>query len=139
MSPKPDDDADDRMTDTLDGAPVPRAPATPRSIRAASNSLSSVPVVFPEGYEFIEWLGEGGMGLVAKARDIGLNRGVAIKLIRPEISDRKSVRSAFVREAGAATMLGRSVDDGFMRYTSASAVITLETTRRSSTPTLYNS
>lgn len=89
------------MLDTLDGAPVPRAPATPRSIRAASNSLSSAPVVFPEGYEFIEWLGEGGMGLVAKARDIGLNRGVAIKLIRPEISDRASVRNAFVREAQA--------------------------------------
>ena len=44
------------MLDTLDGAPVPRAPATPRSIRAPSNSLNGVPVVFPEGYEFIEWL-----------------------------------------------------------------------------------
>ena len=70
-------------------------------MREPANSLSGLPIVFPPGYEFVEWLGQGGMGLVAKARDIGLDRPVAIKLIRPEISDRQSVRSAFVREAQA--------------------------------------
>ena len=63
--------------------------------------MSSQPVFFPPGYEFIEWLGQGGMGLVAKARDKGLGRDVAVKLIRPELSDRETVRGAFEREAQA--------------------------------------
>jgi serine/threonine-protein kinase len=89
------------LPDTLDGVPPPREPATLASVRGPSNSVSDAPVVFPEHYEFIQWLGQGGMGLVAKARDPGLGREVAIKLIRPELSDRDSVRSAFEREAHA--------------------------------------
>ena len=55
--------------------------------------------LLPEGYEFVKWLGEGGMGLVAQARDPRLDRQVAVKLIRPEITDNKVVREAFEREA----------------------------------------
>ncbi len=39
-------------------------------------------LVLPEGYTFIETLGEGGFGTVVKAKDVDLNRIVAIKILK---------------------------------------------------------
>ena len=53
-------------------------------------------------YEVEQVIGRGGMGIVLKAFDPGLNRIVAIKVIAPQLAASGSMRRRFVREAKAA-------------------------------------
>lgn len=56
-------------------------------------------------YELDQEIGRGGMGIVYRARDRRLKRPVAIKLLPPELSFRRDVRSRFLREAETAAQL----------------------------------
>jgi TolB-like protein/predicted Ser/Thr protein kinase len=56
-------------------------------------------------YEITAPLGEGGMGEVYKARDVRLNRPVAIKILRAEIASNPDRVERFEREAQAASAL----------------------------------
>jgi eukaryotic-like serine/threonine-protein kinase len=56
-------------------------------------------------YEVLEKLGEGGMGLVFKARDLQLGRFVAIKVLIAGSDESASHRARFIQEARAASSL----------------------------------
>ena len=73
-------------------------------------------------------LGRGGMGIVYLAREVRLDRPVAIKLLPPELAAHANLRDRFMREARTAARLSHpyivpihSVDEagGFAFYTMA--------------------
>ena len=53
------------------------------------------------GYQLFEILGKGGMGRVYRARQISLNRIVAIKVLSEDLAKHKSFIRRFEKEAGA--------------------------------------
>ncbi len=69
-----------------------------------SPSVEELSPLFPQ-LEIIEFLGAGGMGAVYKARQPGLDRLVAVKILPREVGDDPSFAERFSREARALARL----------------------------------
>jgi serine/threonine protein kinase len=81
-------------------AVVPRdtSPATEAQVDA-DRERNAIEAALRHQYTFIDCLGGGGMSRVYLARERGLDRLVAIKVLLPELCDRREDRERFRREA----------------------------------------
>ena len=57
------------------------------------------------GYRIESLIGRGGMGVVYRARDLSLDRPVALKLIAPELAQDERFRTRFLSEPRLAASL----------------------------------
>ena len=74
-----------------------------------SDSLQDrVVAAIGEQYEIDGEIGRGGMSVVYRARDIRLNRTVAIKVLPPELAYDPAIRTRFTREAQTAAQLSHA-------------------------------
>ncbi len=62
--------------------------------------------VLDGSYEILGVLGSGGMGKVYKARQINLNRTVAIKIPSPQVLENPEFSGRFQREAHLCAQVG---------------------------------
>src|SRR6202035_5956854 len=86
--------------------PLPGKPAPRTQPRVQKNSSMLEPAaVLGQRYEVLQILGEGAMGAVYKARDIELNRMVALKVIRPELAGSQAIIDRFKQELLLATQV----------------------------------
>jgi serine/threonine protein kinase len=104
-----------RSEDYLGRLPVPEEALR---VRLAAEPLSDEPVTLapppgplpgtpasPPGFHLQGELGKGGMGVVYRARQIGLGREVALKMIRGRAGTSEAARLRFLREARAVAQL----------------------------------
>jgi serine/threonine protein kinase len=82
-------------------------PATPPAAPASAPSAAQIAEFFPQ-LEIYELLGFGGMGMVYKARQLNLDRLVALKILAPELSSQPAFAERFSREAKALARLHHS-------------------------------
>lgn len=85
-----------------DDAPTTPLPHSSRFVPPHPQELARV---FPQ-LEILELIGAGGMGAVYKARQPGLDRVVAVKILPPEVGADPSFAQRFMREAQALARLG---------------------------------
>src|SRR5437899_1453197 len=69
----------------------------PSSVAAAKGQLEPGSML-GDRYEILQLLGQGGMGAVYKARDVELERLVALKLIRPDLASHPEILRRFKQE-----------------------------------------
>ncbi len=72
-------------------------PANRRGISGETQALQSGHVLGGR-YEILQLLGQGGMGMVYRARDREVNREVALKVIRPDLAGHSDLARRFKQE-----------------------------------------
>lgn len=93
------------ITVTLESADPLTKTITPAAAEeAAADAERNLP---PEikGYSALVQIGQGALGTVYRAQQLGTNRQVAIKCIRPDLEPNERARQLFIREASITAQL----------------------------------
>lgn len=85
-------------------APIP-VPIQDRSATKPREQRTFVPTDLIDGYRIEKWLGEGSMGAVFQARQLSLDRAVAVKILTPRLAKNETYLKRFLREARAVARL----------------------------------
>jgi len=105
------------LTADAAGSLCPNCQRTPTGIASAQTAPGPAPSSLPTAaqiaeffpqLEIYELLGFGGMGMVYKARQLNLDRLVALKILAPELSSQPAFAERFSREAKALARLHHS-------------------------------
>jgi len=88
--------------------PAPKG-ADPNTMAGGSSgdTLLQPGAILAKRYEIVKVLGQGGMGAVYRARDLHLDREIALKVIRPELANNPEILQRFKQEL----ILARQVTD----------------------------
>ena len=87
--------------------PPPDPEPNPPPASTFAPTLLQARTVIGNRYEILQTLGEGGMGAVYKAKDLELNRVIALKVIKPELASNPEILQRFKQEL----ILARQVTD----------------------------
>lgn len=92
---------DNRLGTYVHGGDGLQTPGTDAKLR-----LTQGKVIPGTRYKIIRWLGEGGMGVVYEAEHVDIERRVALKILRFDLSQQANMVKVFKDEAKAAGRLG---------------------------------
>ena len=81
---------------------------TVREFRMTPSLHERVVAAIGQHYELEDEIGRGGMSVVFRARDLRLNRPVAIKVLPPELAHDPAIRARFTREAQMSAQLSHA-------------------------------
>ncbi len=88
--------------DTVDGATADqtlKGPQTQVPLAGSSDTDTSTPDLSEKGYDILDVLGEGGVGIVYRAVQKSVNRSVAVKMIKQGIGQDAKEKEKFISEA----------------------------------------
>ncbi|CAN5641640.1 serine/threonine-protein kinase [soil metagenome] len=88
-----------RESAMLAATPVNQYQTTPQGQDSAAESSGKSCQVIVSGYELLEEIGRGGMGVVFRARNLGLMRDVAVKLLQDRFPINGTAAERFLEEA----------------------------------------
>jgi serine/threonine protein kinase len=97
---------DPTRTVTAPDAPITNSLADGAATTAGDEHTGTTSTPFaPPGYDLGEEVGQGGMGVVFRARDLELNREVAVKILLPKYAPGSATARRFVDEAQITSQL----------------------------------